>query len=154
MPEKVSLASAFLPVVSCLSPASAFRHHGSVRYCRSWISPAQPNYGFCLYKLITSCSPLNSFIKHHSFFKHHPFLKKVSKCENVIFGKITQDAERREAVPIRPQQRGTGVQWRHYHMEATLGEDTFYFCRPGNVQFFSQKKEKYDFFKFFLTFFL
>jgi hypothetical protein len=32
MPEKDSPASAFLPVVSCLSPASAFRHQGSVRY--------------------------------------------------------------------------------------------------------------------------
>jgi hypothetical protein len=43
MPEKkVSPASAFLPVVHCLSPASAFRHqgspvHGSIRHC-----PAMP----------------------------------------------------------------------------------------------------------------
>jgi hypothetical protein len=28
MPEKVSSASAFLPEVSCFSPASAFRHQG------------------------------------------------------------------------------------------------------------------------------
>jgi hypothetical protein len=47
MPEcrrKVSLASAFLPVVGCLSPASAFRHQGSVRYRWSRISPALPSY--------------------------------------------------------------------------------------------------------------
>jgi hypothetical protein len=41
---KVSLASAFLPVVSYLSPASAFRHQGSVRYRWSWISPTLPSY--------------------------------------------------------------------------------------------------------------
>ncbi len=43
MPEcqrKVSLASTFLQVVSCLSPASAFRHQGSARYRWSLISPA------------------------------------------------------------------------------------------------------------------
>jgi hypothetical protein len=41
MPQKVSPASAFLPVVSCFSPASALRHqgssgiagHGLVRHC-------------------------------------------------------------------------------------------------------------------------
>ncbi len=49
MPEcqkKVSPASAFLPVVGCLSPASAFRHKGSVRYRWSRISPALPSYGW------------------------------------------------------------------------------------------------------------
>jgi hypothetical protein len=47
MPEcqqKVSPASAFLPVVSCLSPASAFRHQCSIRYRWSRISPGLPNY--------------------------------------------------------------------------------------------------------------
>ena len=42
MPEcqrKVSPESAFLPGVSCLSPASAFRHHG-----QSGTSPAFPSY--------------------------------------------------------------------------------------------------------------
>ncbi len=38
--RKVSPASTFLPVVSCISPASAFRHQGSVRYRWSRISPA------------------------------------------------------------------------------------------------------------------
>jgi hypothetical protein len=51
MPEyqkKVSPASAFVPVVSCFSPASAsaFRHQGSVRYSWSWISPALSSYGY------------------------------------------------------------------------------------------------------------
>ncbi len=49
MPEcrkKVSLASAFLPVVSYFNPASAFRHQGSVQYCWSRISPALPSYGY------------------------------------------------------------------------------------------------------------
>ncbi len=45
MQEKVSPASAFLPVVSCFSLASAFRHQGSVRYRWSRISPALPSYG-------------------------------------------------------------------------------------------------------------
>jgi hypothetical protein len=47
MPEcrrKVSPALAFLPVVSCLSPASAFRNQGSVRYRWSRIGPALPSY--------------------------------------------------------------------------------------------------------------
>jgi hypothetical protein len=47
MPEcrrKVSPVSAFLPVVSCLSPAAAFRLRGSVRYRWSQISPALPSY--------------------------------------------------------------------------------------------------------------
>jgi hypothetical protein len=39
-----SPASAFLPVVSCFSPASAFRHQGSVRYRWSQTSPALPSY--------------------------------------------------------------------------------------------------------------
>jgi hypothetical protein len=46
MPEyrrKVSPASAFLPVVSCLSPASVFRHQGSVRYRWSRIIQALPS---------------------------------------------------------------------------------------------------------------
>jgi len=39
-------------------------------------------------------------------------------------------------------------------MEATLGEGTFYFCRPGNVQFFFNKKKKnMKFLNFFLKFF-
>jgi hypothetical protein len=38
----VSLASAFLSVFSCPSPASAFRLQGSVRYRWSQISPALP----------------------------------------------------------------------------------------------------------------
>jgi hypothetical protein len=42
---KASPASAFLPVISCLSPASAFRHQSSVRYRWSQISPALPSYG-------------------------------------------------------------------------------------------------------------
>ncbi len=41
MPE-ISPALAFLSVVSCLSPTSAFRHQGSVWYRRSRISPALP----------------------------------------------------------------------------------------------------------------
>ncbi len=45
MPEgKVSPASAILPVVSFLSPVSAFRHHGSIRYRWSRISPTLPSY--------------------------------------------------------------------------------------------------------------
>jgi hypothetical protein len=47
MPEcrrKISPASAFLMVVSCLSHATAFRHQGSVRYRWSRISPALPSY--------------------------------------------------------------------------------------------------------------
>jgi hypothetical protein len=44
MPKKVSPASAFLLVVSYLSPASAFRHQGSVRYHWTRISPALPSY--------------------------------------------------------------------------------------------------------------
>jgi hypothetical protein len=55
--DKVSQASAFLPVGSCLSPASSFRHQGSVRY--SWFSPALPSYGivmvyFLLFLIINS----------------------------------------------------------------------------------------------------
>jgi hypothetical protein len=38
-------ASAFLPVISCFSLASAFRHQGSVRYRWLQISPALPRYG-------------------------------------------------------------------------------------------------------------
>jgi hypothetical protein len=52
MPEcrrKVILTSAFLPVVSSLNPASAFRHHGSVRYRWSRISPALPSYSIDIY---------------------------------------------------------------------------------------------------------
>jgi hypothetical protein len=45
--RKVSPASAFLPVVSCLRPASVFRHQGSVRYRWSRISPALPSSDFC-----------------------------------------------------------------------------------------------------------
>ncbi len=41
----VSPASAFLPVVSCLSLASAFQHQGSFRCRWSRISPALPSYG-------------------------------------------------------------------------------------------------------------
>jgi hypothetical protein len=50
MPErrrKVSPASTFFPVVSCLSPASALRLQGSVGYSwswSSWISTALPSY--------------------------------------------------------------------------------------------------------------
>ncbi len=47
MPEcrrKVRSALAFLPVVSCLSPASAFRPQGSVWYRWSRIIPALPSY--------------------------------------------------------------------------------------------------------------
>ncbi len=42
MPEKVSPASAFLPVVIFVSPATEFRHHGQsgtgglVRHCPLW----------------------------------------------------------------------------------------------------------------------
>jgi hypothetical protein len=42
--KKVSPVSAFLPVVSCFSPASVFLHLGSVRYSWSWTSPALPSY--------------------------------------------------------------------------------------------------------------
>jgi hypothetical protein len=42
--KKVSLASAFLPVVSFLSPASAFQNQGSVQYRWSQISPALLSY--------------------------------------------------------------------------------------------------------------
>jgi hypothetical protein len=47
MPEcrrKVRSASAFLPIVSCVSPASAFRPQGSVWYHWSRIIPALPSY--------------------------------------------------------------------------------------------------------------
>ena len=47
MPEcrkKVSPASAFLPVVRCFIPASAFRHQGSVQYRWSRTSPSLPSY--------------------------------------------------------------------------------------------------------------
>ncbi len=44
MPEKVSPTSAFLPVVSCLSPASAIQHQGSFRYRWSLICPALPSF--------------------------------------------------------------------------------------------------------------
>ncbi len=47
--EKVSPASAFLPVVSWFSPASAFRHQGSVRYRWSRTSLALPSYGNIIY---------------------------------------------------------------------------------------------------------
>jgi hypothetical protein len=43
--KKVSPASAFLPVVSCFSAASAFRHQGSIRYRWSRTSPALPSKG-------------------------------------------------------------------------------------------------------------
>jgi hypothetical protein len=43
--RKVSPTSAFLPVDSCLSPASVFRHKGSVRYRWSRIIPALPRPG-------------------------------------------------------------------------------------------------------------
>ncbi len=56
MPEKICLASIFLPIFSRgstprtnrsgSSPASAFRHRGSVRYRWSRISPALPSYVF------------------------------------------------------------------------------------------------------------
>ncbi len=67
MPEcrrKVSSASAFLPVVSCLSPASVFRHQGSVRYRLSRISPALPSYGqshgnFCVLTLLCTAAHLH-----------------------------------------------------------------------------------------------
>ncbi len=42
--RKVSPASAFLPIVSCLSPASAFRHQGSIRYRWPRIISALPSY--------------------------------------------------------------------------------------------------------------
>jgi hypothetical protein len=42
MPEKVNQASAFLLVVNCLIPASAFWHQGSVQYRWSRNSPALP----------------------------------------------------------------------------------------------------------------
>ncbi len=51
MPEcrrKVSPASAFLPVVSCFSPASAFQYQGWERYRWSRISPALPSYAIVL----------------------------------------------------------------------------------------------------------
>ncbi len=41
--RKVSPASAFLTIVSCLSPASAFLHQGSIRYRWSRIIPALPS---------------------------------------------------------------------------------------------------------------
>jgi hypothetical protein len=44
MPEKRWSASAFLPVVSCFSPASAFWHQGSVRYRWSRTSPVLSSY--------------------------------------------------------------------------------------------------------------
>ncbi len=56
MPEcqrKVSPASAFLPVVSCLSPASAIRHHSSFRYRWSRISPAFPSHAAA--NILTFC---------------------------------------------------------------------------------------------------
>ncbi len=43
--KKISPASAFLPVVNCLIPASAFRNQGSVRYRCLRISPSLPSYG-------------------------------------------------------------------------------------------------------------
>ncbi len=43
--RKVSPASAFLPVVGCLSPASVFWHQGSIRYRWSRISPALHSSG-------------------------------------------------------------------------------------------------------------
>jgi hypothetical protein len=50
--RKVSPASAFIPVVSCLSPASAFRHQRSVRYWWSWINPALPNAQLCFISVL------------------------------------------------------------------------------------------------------
>jgi hypothetical protein len=54
---KLSQASAFLPVISCFSLASAFRHQGSVRYRWLQISPALPRYGIegaPFYRLFTA----------------------------------------------------------------------------------------------------
>jgi len=42
--RKASPVSAFLPVVSCLSPASLFWHQDSVQYRWSRIIPALPSY--------------------------------------------------------------------------------------------------------------
>ncbi len=44
--KKNNLASVFLPVVHCLSPALAFWHQGSVWYCWSQYSPALTSYDF------------------------------------------------------------------------------------------------------------
>ncbi len=44
--EKVSLASAFLRLINCVSPASAFRHSGSLWYRWSQISPVLPSYAY------------------------------------------------------------------------------------------------------------
>jgi hypothetical protein len=44
--KKVSPKSAFLPVLNCLSPTSAFRHRSvRYRYCWSRIRPTLPCYG-------------------------------------------------------------------------------------------------------------
>jgi hypothetical protein len=65
MPEKVSPASEFLPVVRCLSPPSAFRLQGSVRYRWSRISPTLPNYAFvyCTYKAIIQIRTTNHCVR-------------------------------------------------------------------------------------------
>jgi hypothetical protein len=56
--RKVSPASAFLLVVRCLSPASAFRHQGSVRYRWSRIRPALPSHGYNMFAIILTCRAL------------------------------------------------------------------------------------------------
>jgi hypothetical protein len=54
MLEKSQSGSAFLPVVGCFSPASAFRHQGSVRDSWSQISPALPSYAGIRHKIPSS----------------------------------------------------------------------------------------------------
>jgi hypothetical protein len=81
MPEcrrEVSPASAFLPVVSCLSPASAFRHQGSVRYHWSRVSQALPTYD----KEYHSVCPL--LFEYHLQFLDSFWRKVKCGCFNAI----------------------------------------------------------------------
>jgi hypothetical protein len=81
--RKVNPASAFLPVVSCLSPASAFRHQGSVWYRWSRISPALPSYGIqdeSLPKLFFPAAQMQTQQENHIFthYFRNPRTKNVS----------------------------------------------------------------------------
>jgi hypothetical protein len=75
--QRVSLILAFLPAVSCSSPASAFRHQGSVRYLWSRTWQALPCYaGHTFSWLILSfISPLPLSLSH---FPRHPFHSQPS----------------------------------------------------------------------------
>jgi hypothetical protein len=89
MPEKVSPASAFLPVVSCLSPALAFRSQGSVRYRWSRISSALPSYGRLVRKanIIFSQSALSLFLLNNVVVKEiyrHFMIMVQCTCYNLF----------------------------------------------------------------------